>query len=104
MLIDNKLTWSHNINHIKLKRSNGIAILTKLRRFISRETLRMSFFTFVQPHIDYDVLVWRDETTSFLKLTQSKLKEGIRKMSFKKNRHAGPEPELVFRHHKILNF
>ena len=27
----NKLAWSHHINHIKLKISKGIAILTKLR-------------------------------------------------------------------------
>ena len=43
ILIDNKLTWSHHINHIKLKISKGIAILTKLRKFVSRETLRMLF-------------------------------------------------------------
>ena len=62
MLIDNKLTWSHRINHIKLKVSKGIAILTKLRRFVSRENLRMLFFTFIQPHIDYGLLIWEGAT------------------------------------------
>ena len=58
ILTDNKLTWSYHINHIKLKISKVIAILTKLRKFVSRETLRMLFFTFIQPHIDYGLLVW----------------------------------------------
>ena len=101
ILIDNKLTWSHHINHIKLKISKGIAILTKLRRFIFRETLRMLFFTFVQPHIDYDLLIWRGATASNLNPIQSKLKEAIRKLSFNKNRHP---TEPLFEQHKILNF
>ena len=88
ILIDNKLTWSHHINHIKLKISKGITKLTKLRTFVSRETLRILFFTFIQPHIDYGLLIWGGAMASNLKPIQSKLKEAIRMMSFKKkNRH-----------------
>ena len=89
------------INHIKLKISKGIAILTKLRKFVSRETLRMLFFTFMQPHIDYGLLIWGGARASHLKPIQSTLKEAIRKMSFKKNRHP---VKPLFKQHKILNF
>ena len=68
----------------KLKISKGIAILTKLRTFVSRENLRMLFFTFIQLHIYYGLLIWGGATASNLKPMQSKLKEAIRKMSFKK--------------------
>ena len=63
--------------------SKGIAILTKLRRFISRESSGMLFFTFIQPHIDYGLLIWGVATTSNLKPMESNLKK-TRKMSFKK--------------------
>ena len=61
----------------------------------------MLFFTFIQPHIEYGLLIWEGATASNLKPIQSKLKEAIRKMSFKKNRHPA---EPLFKQHKILNF
>ena len=51
--IDNKLTWSHQINNIQLKISKGIVILIKLRRFVCRETFRVLF----QCHINYGHLI-----------------------------------------------
>ena len=78
----------------------GTAILFELRIFISRETLRMLFFTFIQPHIDCDLLIWGEGTASNLKPVQSKLKEAIRKVSFQKNRHSA---EPLFKQHRILN-
>ena len=44
----------------------------------------MLFFTFIQPHIDHGLLIWGGATASNLKPIPSKLKEAIRKMSFKK--------------------
>ena len=104
ILIDNKLTWSHHINHIKLKIYKRITILTKSRRFVSRETLRLLFFTFVHPHIDYG-LFWYGEVQQlvviYLNPIQSKLSEAIRKMYLKKNKHPA---EPLFKQHKISNF
>ena len=61
----------------------------------------MLFFTFIQLHIDYDLLIWGGAMASNLKPMQSRLKEAIRKTSFKKNRHPA---EPLFKQHKILNF
>ena len=61
----------------------------------------MLFFTFIQLHIDYGLLICGGATASNLKPIQNKLKEAIRKMSFKKNRHSA---EPLFKQHKILNF
>ena len=52
------MTWSHHINHIKLKISKVIAIFNKLSRLVPIESLRMLLFTFVQPHIDFNLLIW----------------------------------------------
>ena len=61
----------------------------------------MLFFTCIQPHIDYGLVLWRDAMASNQKPIQSKLKKAIRKISFTKNRHPA---EPLFKQHKILNF
>ena len=67
ILIDNKLSWNCHIKYVNLKISKGIEILTKLRKYLSKGVLRTLFYAFVQPHIDYGVLVWGSATTSNLK-------------------------------------
>ena len=49
ILIDNKLSWNYHIKHANLKISKGIGILTKLRRYLSKNVLRTLFYAFVQP-------------------------------------------------------
>ena len=55
VLIDETLSWMYHINHVNLKNSRGKLILTKLRHYVSKDTLRMLYFAFVQPNIDYGV-------------------------------------------------
>ena len=52
ILIDNKLSWKQHINHVNLKVSKGLAILYKLRNYVSEQILKMLYFSFIQPHID----------------------------------------------------
>ena len=61
----------------------------------------MLFFIFIQPHIEYGLLIWGGVAASNLKPTQNKLKDAITKMSFKKNKHPA---EPSFKQHKILHF
>ena len=67
ILIDNKLSWNCHIKHVNLKISKGIGILTKLRRYLSKAILRRLFYAFIQPHIDYGLLVWGSAAPSKLK-------------------------------------
>ena len=87
VLIDKTLSWTYHINLVNLKISRGKAILTKLRHYLSRDTLRMLYFTFVQPNIDYDLIVWGSATPSALKPIQTNIKKTLRKMLFKKSNH-----------------
>ena len=66
ILID-KLTWNYHIKHANLKISKGIGILTKLRNYLSKKILRTLFYAFVQPHVDYGLLVWGNATPTNLK-------------------------------------
>ena len=101
VLIDKTFSWACHINHVNLKISRGKAILTKLRQYVSTDTLRMLCFAFVQPNIDYGLIVWGSATSSVLKPVQINIKKTLRKMLFKKSNHP---TELLFEKLNILNF
>ena len=58
VLIDNKLNWHEQIKAINLKLSKGIGLLAKIRHFVPKNTLRSLYFSFINPHIDYNLLNW----------------------------------------------
>ena len=72
-------TWHTNLEeYIKEKEydkylvlliSRGKAILTKLRHYVSKDTLPMLYFAFVQLNIDYGLNVWGSAMPSALKPT-----------------------------------
>ena len=90
-----------HIKHVNLKISKGIGILTKLRRYLSKGVLRTLFYAFVQPHIDYGLLVWGSATPSNLKPIKKNLQKAVRKILFKN--HNQPT-ELLFHELKVLDF
>ena len=101
VLIDKTLSWTYHINHVNLKISRGKAILTKLRHYVSKDTLCMLYFAFVQPNIDYGLIVWGSAMPSDLKPIQTNIKKTIRKMLFKKSNHP---TEPLFQKLNILDF
>ena len=50
VLTDKKLSRTYHFYHVNLKISRGKAILTKLRHYVSKGTLCMLYFVFVQPN------------------------------------------------------
>ena len=46
------------INNVNLKLSKGIGLLAKIRHYVPKNTLRSLYFTFINPHIDYNILNW----------------------------------------------
>ena len=61
----------------------------------------MLYFAFVQPNIDYGLIVWGSSTPSALKPIQINIKKTIRKMLFKKSNHP---TEPLFQKLNILDF
>ena len=101
IIIDNKLSWNYHIKHANLKISKGIGILTKLRRYLSKNLLRTLFYAFVQPHIDYGLLVWGRATPNNLKPIKKNLQKVVRKILFK----ARNQPiEPLFHELNMLDF
>ena len=79
VLIDNRVSWVHHIRHANLKVSKGIGILTKLKQFVSKNVLRSLFYAFVQPHVDYGLLVWGGTNKTNTKSIKTNMKKAIRK-------------------------
>ena len=79
------LSWSHHIKYVNLKISKGIAILYKLRHYVSKNTLKMLYHAFIQPHIDYGLIVWGSATKINLKTIQDKMKKARKKVIIQLN-------------------
>ena len=101
VLIDKKLSWTYHFNHVNLKISRGKAILTKLRHYVSKNTLCMLYFVFVQPNIENGLIVWGRAMPRALKPIQTNITKAIRKMLFKKSNYP---TETLFQKLNILNF
>ena len=101
-MIDNKLTWKTQIQHIKTKVARGIGMISKIRHFLDDSCLKKMYHSFVQSHISYNILNWTCTHHSFLKPIETKMKKAIRLISFAKTKvdHTAP----LFKKHDILPF
>lgn len=68
VVIDKALSWTYHINHVNLESSRGKATLIKHRHYVSKDTLHMFCFAFVQPDIDSGLTIWGSAMQSALKL------------------------------------
>ena len=61
----------------------------------------MLYFAFVQPHIDYGLLLWGNANKSITKVVNNNVKKAVRKILHKKYNHPA---KLLFEELKILPF
>ena len=73
VLIDNRVSRVHHIRHANFKVSKGLGILTKIRQFVSL------FYAFVQPHVDYGLLVWGGTNKTNTKSIKTNMKKAVYK-------------------------
>lgn len=101
LLIDNKLTFSNQIEHIRDKIIKGNAILYKLRNFVPGNILINLYNAHIQPHLDYGALVWGRCAQSHINRLSSQQNKSIRIMNFKKYSDPTTNAEL-FRAKNLL--
>ena len=58
VIIDDKLSWIHHIDHICKKISKSIGILYKLQNFLDTKSLINMYYCFVYPYLQYCNEVW----------------------------------------------
>ena len=101
VFIDNKLSWKIQIQHIKTNLARGIGIISKIRHFVGEACLDL-YHSFIQSHINYNILNWSCTGTTALDPIEKKLKKAVRMISFAKTKVEHTEP--LFKKHKLLNF
>ena len=99
ILIDNKLTFSKHIQHIRTKLNKGNAILSMVRHYLPKKTLLNTYNAQIQPHIDYGINIWEHTYKSHLTPLYRQQRKALRLMNFKRKRDDTTE---LFKNDKIL--
>ena len=99
ILFDNKLLWTHQIDHISTKLVKSNALLAKLRHFVGNKTLDNIYNSLVQPHLDYGSLAWGTAAQTNLLKLETLQNKAIRIMTFKKSTDA---TEPLYKQRNIL--
>ena len=101
VFIDNKLNWKTQIAHKKTKLSKGNGMISKIRYFVNQKCLLNLFYSFIQSHVNYNILNWTSTYPSSIQPINLKIKASVRLISFKnKYEHTNP----IFEEFKILPF
>ena len=58
LIINKHSNWNNHIDHISLKISRVIGILTRLRHTVPIDALLLLYNSLLLPHINYSLLVW----------------------------------------------
>ena len=91
ILIDSHLTWKHHIDHIAIKISRTIGLISKLRHFVPKRTLINIYRSLVAPYLTYGLIVWGQACKSFLDKLLKLQKRALRFIYFSdRNQHAIP--------------
>ena len=65
--MDNKINWKRHIDYIAGKVSRAIGMITKARKFLTYESLKTLYYSFVYPFLIYCNHVWGNACSTSLK-------------------------------------
>ena len=58
LLLDKRLAFDHYVEEIILRANKSIGLITKLHRYLSRNSLLTIHKAFIRPHLDYGDVVY----------------------------------------------
>ena len=88
--IDENLNWKQQISDIAIKLNKANGILSKLRHFIDRKTLKSIYHAIFEPHLYYSSLVWAKNSNSVKRIFVFR-KKSLRTIYFlNHNAHTSP--------------
>ena len=91
ILIDSHLTWKHHIDHIAIKISRTIGLISKIRHFVPKHTLINIYRSLVAPYLSYGLIVWGQACKSYLDKLLKLQKRALHFIYFSdRNQHAIP--------------
>ena len=65
VLVDEHLTWKHQIDNVSKKISRGVGILSKLRNFVDKDILINIYYCLVNSHLVYGIESWGSACATF---------------------------------------
>ena len=83
ILLDEHLSWKPHINELtkKLRRSNSM--LSKIRHYVDKNTIRSLYFSTFSPHINYCCQIWGQKGNYHLNRILSLQRSALRIINFK---------------------
>ena len=91
ILIDNNLSWKYQIDHIVIKISRTIGLISKLRHFVPKHTLLNIYRSLIAPYLSYGLIAWGQACKSYLDKLLKLQKRALRFTYFSDhNQHAIP--------------
>ena len=66
--IDKNLTWASHVNDVAVKFNKANAMLSKVRHYVDRKTLKMIYHSIFESHLYYSSLVWAQNSNSVKRL------------------------------------
>ena len=82
VIIDHKLNWTQHIAHVKNKVSMGIGIMYRARNYLTKNSLKSLYFSYIYPYLIYCVEIWGISPQTHLKPLLLLQKKIIRIMTF----------------------
>ena len=82
VIIDHKLNWTQHIAHVKNKVSKGIGIMYRARNYLTKNSLKSLYFSYIYPYLIYCVEIWGISPQTHLKPLLLLQKKIVRIMTF----------------------
>ena len=99
--MDNDLNWKSHATYIAKKIKRSIGILSKLRYYVTLDTLITLYFALLYPFLIYGILIWGNTYPTNIKPLFILQKHAIRLITFSKfDEHTSP----LFKITSILKF
>ena len=91
VLVDSTLSWKPHITELSKKLPRTTCIFFKIRHYVSRETLKLLYYSLFYSFISYAIVVWGLTHPSVLDCLYKLQKKVVRAISFK-DRYAHSTP------------
>ena len=96
VVVDQSLSWKEHIIYIKGKIARGVGIIRKCKKIFNQNTLLNLYYSFVYPHLYYNVETWGSTCKTYLHCLSKLQKSCVRLLTLKFN-------ESSFKSLNVLN-
>ena len=101
IFIDSNLSWKCYVDYISRKVKRSIGLLSKLRCYVSRDTLINFYYSLIYPFLIYGIIVWGNTYTTSLNPLYILQKKAVRIITFSCfDQHSSP----LFKNLRIVKF